>query len=48
MSADSSTGLAIGARHPRLERILFLYAPLAFALLFLVGPFYWMLITRTR
>ena len=48
MSADSSTGLAIGARHPRMERILFLYAPLAFALLFLVGPFYWMLITALK
>ena len=32
----------------RMERGLFLYAPLAFALLFLVGPFYWMAITALK
>jgi len=31
-----------------LERVLFVYVPLAFALLFLVGPFYWMAITALK
>jgi multiple sugar transport system permease protein len=39
---------AIRARHPLLERWLFIYAPLAFFLIFLVGPFYWMLITALK
>ena len=36
------------AANPRLERWLFLYGPLAFFLFFLVGPFYWMLITALK
>jgi multiple sugar transport system permease protein len=40
--------IAIGAHHRRVEQMLFLYAPLGFALLFLVGPFYWMLITALK
>jgi multiple sugar transport system permease protein len=38
----------IRSRHPVLERWLFLYIPLAFALIFLVGPFYWMLVTSLK
>ncbi len=34
--------------NPRMERWLFVYLPLAFALFFLVGPFYWMLITALK
>jgi multiple sugar transport system permease protein len=36
-----------GAR-PRIERWLFVYAPLLFALVFLLGPFYWMVITALK
>ena len=46
-----STPLAPGeyrSHHPRLERALFVWAPLAFFLVFLVGPFYWMLITALK
>ncbi|MBV9538429.1 MAG: carbohydrate ABC transporter permease, partial [Acidisphaera sp.] len=32
----------------QLERVLFLYVPLGFALLFLVGPFYWMAVTALK
>ena len=32
----------------RLERALYLYVPMVFFLLFLVGPFYWMLITSLK
>jgi len=45
------TALAQGtirSRHPRAERWLFLYIPMGFALLFLVGPFYWMAITALK
>jgi multiple sugar transport system permease protein len=38
----------IRTRNPVLERWLFLYGPLAFAVFFLVGPFYWMLITALK
>ncbi len=38
----------IRSNNPVLERWLFTYAPLAFAMLFLVGPFYWMLITALK
>jgi len=38
----------IRSAHPRLERWLFVYLPLAFALFFLVGPFYWMAITALK
>ena len=41
----------IAAGRPRrrwMERALFLYVPLAFALIFLVGPFYWMAITALK
>ncbi len=38
----------IRTRNPIIERWLFLYTPLAFGLLFLVGPFYWMLITALK
>jgi multiple sugar transport system permease protein len=34
--------------HARLERVLYLYVPMAFFVLFLVGPFYWMLITSLK
>lgn len=30
------------------ERVLFLYVPLGFALLFLLGPFYWMAVTALK
>lgn len=46
-----STTLAPGtyrSHHPRLERALFVWAPLAFFMVFLVGPFYWMLITALK
>ena len=36
------------SRHPTAERWLYLYVPLGFALLFLVGPFYWMAITALK
>ena len=36
------------SHHPRLERALFIWAPLAFFMVFLVGPFYWMLITALK
>jgi multiple sugar transport system permease protein len=39
---------ATRANNPRLERALFVWAPLAFFLVFLVGPFYWMLITALK
>ena len=35
-------------RRPAIERVLFVYAPLAFALVFLLGPFYWMVITALK
>jgi multiple sugar transport system permease protein len=35
-------------RSPLLERWLFLYLPLLFALVFLIGPFYWMAITALK
>ena len=35
-------------RRGGIERALFVYAPLAFALLFLLGPFYWMVITSLK
>jgi multiple sugar transport system permease protein len=41
-------GGAIRSHHPRLERALFIWAPLGFFLVFLVGPFYWMLITALK
>ena len=47
MSAKLAPG-EIRSNHPVMERWLFLYAPLAFAMLFLVGPFYWMLITALK
>jgi multiple sugar transport system permease protein len=40
--------VTIKTANPRSERWLFLYAPLAFFMLFLVGPFYWMLITALK
>ncbi len=36
------------SRKLSLERVLFLYAPLLFALVFLVGPFYWMAVTALK
>ncbi len=39
---------AITSNHPRMERALFVWAPLGFFLVFLVGPFYWMLITALK
>jgi multiple sugar transport system permease protein len=36
------------SRNPLRERVLFVYAPLAFALVFLLGPFYWMIITALK
>lgn len=47
MSAPLAPG-AYRSHHPRLERALFVWAPLAFFLVFLVGPFYWMLITALK
>ena len=47
MSAPMPSAVAYG-RHPKAERWLFLYVPLGFALVFLVGPFYWMLITALK
>ena len=47
----STTTLASGAPrsyHPRMERALFIWAPLAFFMVFLIGPFYWMLITALK
>ena len=38
----------IRSANPRVERWLYFYAPMAFALFFLVGPFYWMLITALK
>ena len=38
----------IRGNNPRIERWLTFYAPMAFALFFLVGPFYWMLITALK
>ena len=38
----------IRGRNPLTERWFFLYIPLGFALFFLVGPFYWMLITALK
>ena len=45
MSRAAAGGTALIARHPWRERVLFVYAPLIFALVFLLGPFYWMVIT---
>lgn len=39
---------AARARNPLVERWLFLYLPLLFVLLFLIGPFYWMAITALK
>ena len=47
MSGKLAAGV-IRSNHPRAERMLFLYAPMAFAIVFLVGPFYWMLITALK
>ncbi|MCX7375346.1 MAG: carbohydrate ABC transporter permease [Alphaproteobacteria bacterium] len=47
MSAPLAPG-AYRSHNPRLERALFVWAPLAFFLIFLVGPFYWMLITALK
>jgi multiple sugar transport system permease protein len=47
MSATLAPG-AYRSHHPRMERALFVWAPLAFFLVFLVGPFYWMLITALK
>jgi multiple sugar transport system permease protein len=33
---------------PRVERWLFFYVPLPFALVFLLGPFYWMVVTALK
>ncbi len=38
----------IRGNSPRMERWLFFYIPMFFALFFLVGPFYWMLITALK
>jgi multiple sugar transport system permease protein len=38
----------VTARRPTVERWLFVYAPLGFALCFLLGPFYWMVITALK
>ena len=35
-------------RRPGVERLLFVYAPLVFALVFLLGPFYGMVITALK
>jgi multiple sugar transport system permease protein len=40
--------MSIRTANPTAERWLFLYAPLIFFMLFLVGPFYWMLITALK
>jgi multiple sugar transport system permease protein len=44
------TALAVSPRRIRggIDRALFLYAPIGFALLFLVGPFYWMAVTALK
>lgn len=44
------TALALAPRRlrDRLDRLIFLYLPLGFALLFLVGPFYWMTVTALK
>ena len=47
MAATLPAG-AIRSQHPSMERALFIWAPLAFFLVFLVGPFYWMLITALK
>ncbi len=39
---------AVRSYYPRMERALFVWAPLAFFIVFLVGPFYWMLITALK
>ena len=36
---------ATGRKDPFLERCLFIYAPILFFVVFLIGPFYWMAIT---
>ena len=35
-------------RRAGIERALLVYAPLGFALVFLLGPFYWMVITALK
>lgn len=40
--------MSIRSANPVAEKWLFLYTPLLFALIFLVGPFYWMLITALK
>jgi len=39
---------AVRSYYPRMDRALFVWAPLAFFIVFLVGPFYWMLITALK
>jgi multiple sugar transport system permease protein len=47
LSATLAPG-QIRSTNPRLERWLFTYMPMGFALLFLVGPFYWMAVTALK
>ncbi len=47
MAATLPAG-AVRSNHPRMERALFVWAPLTFFIVFLVGPFYWMLITALK
>ena len=42
------SGIAISPRRRAIERAFFLYVPLGLALLFLVGPFYWMAVTALK
>ena len=39
---------AEGRRDPLLERCLFVYAPILFFVVFLIGPFYWMAVTALK
>lgn len=48
MSAPRLKPGEIRGANPRIERWLYFYIPMAFALFFLVGPFYWMLITALK
>lgn len=47
MRAPRPSGQMIAA-NPLMERWLFFYIPMTFALLFLVGPFYWMAVTALK
>ena len=47
MAATLPAG-TVRSYYPRMERALFVWAPLAFFIVFLVGPFYWMLITALK